>query len=139
MKAAATESKGIWSMFGTHVVVGRAWGTDAVSLRDICRWTMWKRLIAEREGDGNWVLGKVLIANFSVSNAVSHPILLHTCCDCTCGDNVEFHNIKLQWFKDGPEESFPPMAPATPLCPLCQTWASLSPLYTSLHRKSINL
>lgn len=32
MKAAAIERGGIWSMFGTHVAMGRGHGTDAVSL-----------------------------------------------------------------------------------------------------------
>lgn len=48
-----------------------------------------------REGDENWVLGRVLFASFIVSSAASHLILSHTCCDCAFGDNVEFHNIKL--------------------------------------------
>lgn len=82
-------------MFGTQVVLGRGWGTEVVSLRDIPRWTAWKRLTAAREGDGSWILGKVLFANFIVSNTVSHCILLSTCCDWTFGANVEFHSSKL--------------------------------------------
>lgn len=44
-----------------------------------------ERLIAKREGDGSWALGKVLLASFIVSSAVSYAMLLYTHCDCTLG------------------------------------------------------
>lgn len=51
MKAVATEREGIWSMSGTHVVMGRGWGAAAVSYSDIHTWTAWKRVITERQGE----------------------------------------------------------------------------------------
>lgn len=85
------------------------------------RRTAWKRLIAQREGDENWVLGRVLFASFIVSSAASQPILLHTCCDCAFGDNVEFHNIKLPVVSGRAGGELPTDTP--PICPLCRTCA----------------
>lgn len=77
-------------MFGSHVVMGRGWGTEVLSLRDICRRTTWKEEMGMEIGF--WV--KFFLQTFIVSNVVSHTILLHPCCDWPSGENVEFHNIR---------------------------------------------
>lgn len=106
------------------------------------RRTAWKRLFAQREGDENWVLGRILFASFIVSNAASHPILLHTCCDCAFEDNVEFHNIKLPVVSGHAGRKLPTdtTAPSVLYVKLVLSSSSLfRSVHHSLHRKSINL
>lgn len=75
LKGSSNRREGIWSMFGTHVVMGG--GVELwLSVSAAIRHGQHGRLIVRRAGDENWALGKVVLV-------LVYTVHCHIPCDYT--------------------------------------------------------